>query len=931
MNQQAYNKFDGEEIHTEDLNINRQTINSQNVQSQQRDSITDESVRLKKKTAYQFRALFYKSISLQSKQIGTNLCQIFTPLICLIFVFLIKKLAENQFGTTFSLDYPFIFNLPGIYQIYPFIDNSTCLEWYAYDFEKNATDSTREFVGYNNGVDNELPNGLLKNIFQNKNKCQFEPKYKEKSVSRNVPFFKMPPENTSINEEIYESLQILNEVPYQRGIDLNSLDIIPDGAVQFQEASKDKLVYKVQINDLRIPEYHRNNGITKYRFKLDNMEQPVSELRVAEGQISLIDLISRAYLQTFNENVWLVSGIQYMPLVGEDKAFIMRIISITGASLYPLALSLLLPIFMYVIVLEKEEKLLEMMKMNGMRMKDYWLMTFLFSLTLTVLTYTLFYLFGYFILGLSFFTETSLSLLFVCFFGWGLSQIALSFFFQVFLSKARSATIIGYLLSIWTSLIAVTINAAVYPDPYQLPFTMRLYPPLGFSRLMYIFSFACSNGQCFRRWDSITDEIKDCIIFLYVGFVVFTLLGVYLHEVIPQEFGTQQHWLFCLRKLRKRNKGNEFDSSMVNQNFEGLQEDQDSKQEREFIRNIEDHSQYPLVIRDLRKVYKPVGGRPEHVAVKNLSLHVKKGEIFGLLGPNGAGKTTLISMITGVYAPTKGNAWIAGYDIVNNIEMVHLNMGVCPQFDLLWPDLTVEEHLLFYARLKGVPPSEEKAKVERAMKEVYLEQKASYKTAELSGGMKRRLSVAISLVGDPSIIFLDEPSTGLDPKNRRKLWDILSECRGKRAMVLTTHSMEEADVLCSRIGIITNGSLRCIGQSVTLKKNYGKGYHLYINCEKKKQQDKSAFDEESHQSESGTQEEIKDNLFKYIDEIIPKNEKKPSFNMNFIFQIPNDNLKVSQIFDLLEKEKARLKISDWGISQSSLEDVFMSIVETAEQ
>lgn len=100
-----------------------------------------------------------------------------------------------------------------------------------------------------------------------------------------------------------------------------------------------------------------------------------------------------------------------MPLVGEDKAFIMRIISITGASLYPLALSLLLPIFMYVIVLEKEEKLLEMMKMNGMRMKDYWLMTFLFSLTLTIVTYTLFYLFGYFILGLSFFTETSLSLL----------------------------------------------------------------------------------------------------------------------------------------------------------------------------------------------------------------------------------------------------------------------------------------------------------------------------------------------------------------------------------------------------------------------------------------------------------------------------------------------------------------------------------------
>lgn len=199
-----------------------------------------------------------------------------------------------------------------------------------------------------------------------------------------------------------------------------------------------------------------------------------------------------------------------------------------------------------------------------------------------------------------------------------------------------------------------------------------------------------------------------------------------------------------------------------------------------------------MIIRDLRKVYPPSGGRPAHVAVKNLSLHVKQGEIFGLLGPNGAGKTTLISMITGVYPPTKGNAWVAGFDILNDIESVHLNMGVCPQFDLLWPDLTVEEHLLFYARLKGVPPSEERLKVEHAMQEVFLFQKANYKTSQLSGGMKRRLSVAISLVGDPSIIFLDEPSTGLDPKNRRKLWDILSECKGKRAMVLTTHSV----ILC---------------------------------------------------------------------------------------------------------------------------------------
>jgi ABC-type multidrug transport system ATPase subunit len=111
---------------------------------------------------------------------------------------------------------------------------------------------------------------------------------------------------------------------------------------------------------------------------------------------------------------------------------------------------------------------------------------------------------------------------------------------------------------------------------------------------------------------------------------------------------------------------------------------------------------YPLLAREMRKVYDEVDGRASHVAVRSLSLHIRPGEIFGLLGPNGAGKTTFIAMITGLFAPTEGSAWVAGYSVSTEQEKVHLNIGVCPQFDLLWNDLTVEEHLLFYARLKGV-------------------------------------------------------------------------------------------------------------------------------------------------------------------------------------------------------------------------------------
>lgn len=120
-----------------------------------------------------------------------------------------------------------------------------------------------------------------------------------------------------------------------------------------------------------------------------------------------------------------------------------------------------------------------------------------------------------------------------------------------------------------------------------------------------------------------------------------------------------------------------------------------------------DYYKYPLVIKNLRKIYPGFGGRPPKVATKSFCLRIKKGEMFGMLGPNGAGKTTIISMITGLYKPNSGNAWIAGYDIRDQLDVVQLQIGVCPQFDVLWNDLTVEEHLYFYARLKGIPPHRE--------------------------------------------------------------------------------------------------------------------------------------------------------------------------------------------------------------------------------
>jgi ABC-type multidrug transport system ATPase subunit len=243
-------------------------------------------------------------------------------------------------------------------------------------------------------------------------------------------------------------------------------------------------------------------------------------------------------------------------------------------------------------------------------------------------------------------------------------------------------------------------------------------------------------------------------------------------------------------------------------------------------------------------------------------------------------------MITGLYPPNDGNTWIGQYDVVNNLRNVQRRIGVCPQFNILWPELTIEEHLYFFARLKGISVENEHQAVKQAIKEVGLSKFSEYKACQLSGGMQRRLSIAISLVGDPDIIFLDEPSTGLDPKHRRQVWDILTqpEFRDNKTLLITTHSMEEADVLCSRIGIMTKGELRCIGNALRLKNKYGGGYHLFVNCRK---------DIDSLSETKRMQKRIQ----VFVKQILPKSELAENNNGNMTFKVPLEGLQVSKVFD----------------------------------
>jgi ABC-2 type transport system ATP-binding protein len=206
-------------------------------------------------------------------------------------------------------------------------------------------------------------------------------------------------------------------------------------------------------------------------------------------------------------------------------------------------------------------------------------------------------------------------------------------------------------------------------------------------------------------------------------------------------------------------------------------------------------------------------------AVNDVSFVVPDGEIFGCLGPNGAGKTTLMRMLTTLVIPTSGSAKIAGFDIVTNPADVRRQIGVISQAMTSDLDLTGYENLDIYGRFYGVPARERKERIKYLLDMVGLSSRAGDLVATYSGGMRRRLEVARGLVHKPKILFLDEPSSGLDPQSRRVMWELLRQIRqeSQTTMFLTTHYMEEADALCSRIAIIDAGQMIVLGSPAQLK------------------------------------------------------------------------------------------------------------------
>ncbi|XP_044946540.1 ABC transporter A family member 7-like isoform X2 [Hordeum vulgare subsp. vulgare] len=634
----------------------------------------------------------------------------------------------------------------------------------------------------------------------------------------------------------------------------------------------------------------------------------------------LVNAVSNAYLKHIRGPgvEVLLEYVKDMPKVGTSYRFDLS--SLISPLFFTWIVELLFPVMLTYLVYEKQQRLKIMMKMQGLKDGPYWMISYGYFFVLSVVYMTFFVIFGS-LIGLNFFRVNNYGIQIVFFFVYINLQIAFAFFVASFFSSVKIASVIGYIYVFGSGLLGAFLFRFFIED---ITFSrgwilfMEIVPGFSLYRGLYeLGQYAFSGnamGATGMMWESLKEPIngmRDILIIMTVEWALMLVLAFYLDQV-SSIGGSVGNPLLLFRCLQKKHAP-PLQSSSVQQNHKVAvdMEKADVAQERQVVEQLlmDCNANQAIICDNLRKVYPGRDGNPDKLAVRGLSLALPKGQCFGMLGPNGAGKTSFISMMVGLTKPTSGTAYTHGMDIRMDMDDIYTNMGVCPQHDLLWETLTGKEHLFFYARLKNVKGAALVKAVDDSLKSVNLfhggvgdKQVVTY-----SGGMKRRLSVAISLIGDPKVVYMDEPSTGLDPASRNNLWNIVKEAKRNRAIILTTHSMEEAEVLCDRLGIFVDGEFQCLGNPKELKARYGGAYIFTVT----------------------TPPEQESEIEQLVHHLSPSANKIYNLSGTQKFELPKQEVRIAGVFHAVERAKSRLSIHAWGLVDTTLEDVFIKVANGA--
>uniref|UniRef100_A0A8C2JIM0 Cholesterol transporter ABCA5 n=1 Tax=Cyprinus carpio TaxID=7962 RepID=A0A8C2JIM0_CYPCA len=554
---------------------------------------------------------------------------------------------------------------------------------------------------------------------------------------------------------------------------------------------------------------------------------------------------------------------------------------------------------------EKEQRLKDTMGMMGLYDSAFWLS---WGLLYAALVTTMSILMAVIATCTPLFSNSNFFVIFLLIFLYGISSIFFSFMLTPLFKKPKFASTVGSMLTVVFGCLSL-FTVLMRDFPQSAVWLLCLLSPsafsIGIAQVVYL--EAQGDGAVFSSLGNGPHALYVPMVMLFLDCILYLLLAIYLDQVLPGEFGTRRSVLYFLQPSywsRRRKRYVEV-SSVYEGEVNGTPVNDES------VEAVSPEFRGKEVIRicNIHKIYREKDTKVE--ALRGLTFDIYEGQITALLGHSGAGKSTLMNILCGICPPTEGTATIYGSpvaEIAEGAEMKQL-VGICPQFNIIFDVLTVEEHLRIFAAIKGILPSDIDSEVRKVLRDLDLEKIMDAQAKNLSGGQKRKLSVGIAILGDPKILLLDEPTAGMDPVSRHQVWSLLKSRRAGRVTVLSTHYMDEADILADRKAVISQGQLKCVGSSLYLKTKCGVGYHLRMSV---------------------TEGWEVENITSLVKQHVPKAQLSRKQEAELTFTLPFESMDTFPgLFAELDC-RPDLGIINYGVSMTTLEDVFLRLEAEAE-
>ncbi|KAL6601983.1 hypothetical protein LY90DRAFT_509702 [Neocallimastix californiae] len=462
------------------------------------------------------------------------------------------------------------------------------------------------------------------------------------------------------------------------------------------------------------------------------------------------------------------------------------------------------------LVIEKETRIKESLIIIGLRKSTFWL-SWAVTYGIIIIISSIIVSFAMYYFKLFIFIHWSILIIVMLLYG--LSCCCISFVLSTLIKKSKTANTIGVMIIVAFFAIYFVNRGLERKPKAHLICTFTISPISFLSIFNYLIQLEKQKLTVTFLNMLKNKLLRNYFLGLVTSLIAYFIIAIYLDNVLPQGNNFHRKWHFIITDLFRRNKKKKISTT-----------DPDSNSSSPFIQKDPEGLSKAVEIKNVGKSFKV---KRENIEIlKNIDFNAYYDEIFAILGHNGAGKTTLISIMTGILSASHGEVYYDDVPITDNETEICRQFGYCPQFDTFNNSLTLAEHVRLFAGIKNV-----NVNIDEILRDIDLLDKKDNYPKQLSGGQRRKLCITLALLGSPKYVFLDEPTTGLDPYSRKNIWELLSQKKKGRVMFVTTHYMDEADLLADRKMIISNGNISCLGTSLFLKNRFNMNYSLDIHVE----------------------------------------------------------------------------------------------------